>query len=233
MIEGSHGSLTVNPDGSYSYSMSRAGRDSMEAEAEVTETFTYYLTDADGDRVEATLEVALQGVANTPAGESEIAPRQVPEPILEPAVVQEETVEDPAVDDRAADVPQQPVAGGLVLATPEDDVFVFTLDEQPESGATTIVGFGDSGADSLDLRDLLQGEEADGVDLTSYLKVSYDGADTVIEVSNSGRFKDNPGDFAKIDQTITLEGVDLVSEHDDVASVIASMLKSGQLSIDQ
>ncbi|MEQ9393773.1 choice-of-anchor K domain-containing protein, partial [Haliea sp.] len=228
VIQGSHGSLTVSPDGSYSYSMSHAGRDAMEADAEVTETFTYYLTDADGDRVEASLDVVLQGVPNAPAGEIEIAPRQVPEPVLKPAVVSEEVVEQPAVD-----APGEPVAGGLVLATPEDDVFVFTLDEQPESGATTIVGFGEGGTDSLDLRDLLQGEEADGVDLTSYLKVSYDGADTVIEVSNSGRFQDNPGDFAKIDQTITLEGVDLVSEHDDVASVIASMLKSGQLSIDQ
>ena len=231
MIEGSHGSLTVNIDGSYSYSMSRAGRDAMDADAEVTEAFTYYLTDADGDRVAATLEVVLQGVPNAAAGEPECAPRQVPQPPLEPAMVTE-TVDDPVVDVPGADAPAEPVAGGLVLATPDDDVFVFTLNEQPESGATTIVGFDEGGKDSLDLRDLLQGEEADGADLTSYLKVSYNGADTVIEVSNSGRFKDNPGDFAKIDQTITLEGVDLVSEHDDMASVIASMIKAGQLSID-
>ncbi|MEQ9462053.1 MAG: type I secretion C-terminal target domain-containing protein, partial [Haliea sp.] len=224
VIEGSLGSLTVNPDGSYSYSMSRAGRDALEADSEVTETFTYFLTDADGDRVETTLDVVLQGVANAAGGDPGFAPREVPSPILEPVVVDE-----PAVDAPAG----EPVAGGLIMATPDDDVFVFTLNEQPESGATTIVGFGDSGADTLDLRDLLQGEEADGVDLTSYLKVSYDGADTVIEVSTSGSFQDNPGDIGKVDQIITLEGVDLAGEHDDVASVIASMLKSGQLTIDQ
>lgn len=150
-----------------------------------------------------------------------------------------ETVDDPVADAPeadapGADAPAEPVAGGLVLATPDDDVFVFTLNEQPESGATTIVGFGEGGKDSLDLRDLLQGREAEDADLTGYLNVTYQDGNTVIKVSADGDLKGNRGDDAagKIDQTITLEGVDLVSEHDDMASVIASMIKAGQLSID-
>jgi hypothetical protein len=121
---------------------------------------------------------------------------------------------------------------GTLLATEGDDVFAFTLADAG-SQPTTILGFGDSGKDVLDLRDLLQGEEAGGADLTSYLNVTYDGANTVIKVSADGDFKGNPGDANKVDHTITLEGVDLVSGHDDMASVIQSMLDSGKLSIDQ
>ncbi len=120
-----------------------------------------------------------------------------------------------------------------LLATEGDDVFAFALDGEGEAPAdVSIAGFGESGEDSLDLRDLLQGEEAEDANLTDYLNVTYDGADTVIQVSAEGSFRGDPS-AAAVDQTITLEGVDLVTGHDDMASVIQNMLDSGKLSIDQ
>ena len=106
----------------------------------------------------------------------------------------------------------------VLVANEGDDVFAFTLSDEVDSSVNvTISDFGESGADSLDLRDLLVGEEATD-DLSAYLNISLseDGADTVIEVSTSGAFQGGDSDSALVDQTITLEGVDLVSGADDV-----------------
>ncbi|MEP4149385.1 MAG: retention module-containing protein [Halioglobus sp.] len=122
--------------------------------------------------------------------------------------------------------------GVALLATGDDDVFAFALNEDGESGSdVSITGFGEAGTDALDLRDLLVGEEADGADLTSFLNVSFDGANTVIEVSSSGGFAEGSDGAANVDQTITLEGVDLVGT-DELSTVIQNMLESGQLITD-
>ncbi|MEP6389488.1 MAG: type I secretion C-terminal target domain-containing protein, partial [Halioglobus sp.] len=119
-----------------------------------------------------------------------------------------------------------------VFATDGDDVFAFALSDSGDAPAdVTISGFGEEGSDSLDLRDLLAGEEA-ADDLSAYLNVSFDGESTIVEVSASGSFQGNQGDATLVDQTITLEGVDLVGGMDDVNSVIQSMLDSGKLTID-
>ncbi|MBN7795690.1 retention module-containing protein [Parahaliea mediterranea] len=124
--------------------------------------------------------------------------------------------------------------GPELLATSGDDIFAFALNEDGEAGeSATIFGFGDAGSDALDLRDLLQGEEAEGADLTSYLDIQSDGTDTVIKVSVNGEFDGSVADTGHVDQTITLAGVDLVSGHDDLQSVIQSMLDSGKLNVDQ
>jgi surface adhesion protein len=62
-----------------------------------------------------------------------------------------------------------------------------------------------AGGDKLDLRDLLQGETTDAVNLTSFLHFSQSGTDAVVQVSSSGGFA---GGFnaGAIDQTITLQG---------------------------
>ncbi|SFU04661.1 type I secretion C-terminal target domain-containing protein, partial [Halomonas saccharevitans] len=123
--------------------------------------------------------------------------------------------------------------GMVLLASEDDDVFAFDLAAAEETPAEVrIAGFGDEGVDSLDLRDLLQGEEAEGVDLTSYLKISLDGTNTVIEVSSDGSFQGDSGDDVKVDQTIILEATDLVTG-DDSATVIQQMIDSGQINIDQ
>ncbi|MCR9186088.1 MAG: choice-of-anchor K domain-containing protein, partial [Halieaceae bacterium] len=129
-------------------------------------------------------------------------------------------------DARAAD-------SGALLASPGDDVFAFSLAAADAvAPEVSILGFGEAGNDALDMRDLLQGEES-AADLTSYLNVSYDGSNTVIEVSATGAFTGGADDAGAVSQTIHLEGVDLVSGHDDLASVIQNMLDSGRLTVDQ
>ncbi|HEY7775577.1 MAG TPA: type I secretion C-terminal target domain-containing protein, partial [Kineobactrum sp.] len=189
IVEGTFGNLAVTADGSYTYSMTRSGRDSMEESVAAEDAFTYYTTDGDGDTVTSTLTLSLQGVANLTDGG--------PTPLL---------------------------------AAEGDDIFAFALSDEGDAPTdVTISGFGDSGNDVLDLRDLLLGEKAEGADLINYLSISSDGTDTVIDISVSGGF--NAGG-APIDQTITLEGIDLVGTS-DLATVIQGMLDSGKLSVDQ
>jgi hypothetical protein len=176
-----------------------------------TITFSVTATDGDGDTIDADIMVTV---------DQEIPPAAVTGPVQ-----QVQSLSEPAQETVMED-------GESLLATDGDDVFAFALSDAGAAPAdVTISGFGDSGTDSLDLRDLLTGEEASD-DLSSYLNVRLDGADTVIEVSSSGSFKGNPSDAGAIDQTITLEGVDLVGDMSDVNLVIQSMLDSGKLTID-
>ncbi|ERL52662.1 Ig-like domain-containing protein, partial [Halomonas huangheensis] len=64
VVSGQYGELTTNSDGSYSYSISREARDGMDVGDVLTETFTYYIADQDGDRVEQTLEININGLPN-------------------------------------------------------------------------------------------------------------------------------------------------------------------------
>ncbi|MEP5567204.1 MAG: type I secretion C-terminal target domain-containing protein, partial [Halioglobus sp.] len=120
--------------------------------------------------------------------------------------------------------------GLALLASGDDDVFAFSLNE--ENTVVSISDFGEEGRDVLDLRDLLIGEEADdNAGLGNYLSVTSDGADTVIEVSSTGEFTNGDTSNVHVDQTITLEGLDLVGS-DDLSVVIQNMLESGQLITD-
>jgi Ca2+-binding RTX toxin-like protein/Mg-chelatase subunit ChlD len=108
------------------------------------------------------------------------------------------------------------------------DVFRWEFGDQGAAGAPAsdiVTDFNtaakSSGGDVLDLRDLLQGETLTGSatgNLTSFLHFAKVGGDTVIQISSGGGFSGgfNPG---AIDQTITLQGVDLTA--------------SGSLSTDQ
>ncbi|MBX7460162.1 beta strand repeat-containing protein [Qipengyuania huizhouensis] len=60
VVTGTYGELTVNADGSYSYkSFANA------TNADVTDSFTYQIVDADGDIAEATLDIDIANVAGT------------------------------------------------------------------------------------------------------------------------------------------------------------------------
>ncbi|WP_305883679.1 Ig-like domain-containing protein [Alsobacter ponti] len=60
VIAGAHGTLTLNADGSYSYTPNGS------VNAGVTDVFTYTVTDKDGDPATATLTVTFQGDNNLP-----------------------------------------------------------------------------------------------------------------------------------------------------------------------
>ena len=120
-----------------------------------------------------------------------------------------------------------------LIATDEDDIFAVELDENGEIGEDiAIIGFGEEGNDALDLSDLLSMGEM-GDDLSAYLYFSYDGENTTIEVSTKGAFTDQQADASQIDQTICLQGVDLMGGNSDVDAVIQNLLDNGSLIIDE
>ncbi|MDC7709109.1 type I secretion C-terminal target domain-containing protein, partial [Vogesella indigofera] len=93
------------------------------------------------------------------------------------------------------------------------DIFKWSLGDQGLGGgaATDIISVNDfktSEGDSLDLRDLLQGE--DSSNLQSYLHFTESGSDTLIQISYSGEFDGNNYGTAT-DQQILLTGVALDS----------------------
>jgi surface adhesion protein len=92
------------------------------------------------------------------------------------------------------------------------DVFRWELADRGVAGTPatdTVQDFNSAsvaaGGDRLDLRDLLQGETQDALNLTNFLHFAQSGADVVVQVSSSGGFS---GGFnaGAVDQTITLEG---------------------------
>ncbi|MBA6414367.1 hypothetical protein H2508_14730 [Parahaliea sp. F7430] len=65
-IQGQYGVLNVQ-NGSYTYQVDRSARDSLDEGEVYIDIFTWYQTDADGDKVATNLEITLNGVANTAA----------------------------------------------------------------------------------------------------------------------------------------------------------------------
>jgi len=99
--------------------------------------------------------------------------------------------------------------------------------------ADVITDFGgaaaSAGGDILDLRDLLVGESHAGTDagnLANYLHFSFNNVtgDTTVSVTTSGSGSAN--------QTITLQGVDLVGSNTNDAAVISELLRNGKLITD-
>jgi len=86
-----------------------------------------------------------------------------------------------------------------------------------------------NGADMLDLRNLLQGEESSS-DLSKYLNFSYDGTNTVLKVSSTGDLDINGNGY---DQMITLEGVDLVGSATNQHQLALDLIAAGKLQVDQ
>ncbi|EHR71078.1 VCBS repeat-containing protein [Burkholderiales bacterium JOSHI_001] len=67
-LAGAHGSLTLNPDGSYSYTLNNADPavQALNAGESLTEVFTYVLRDADGDESTTTLNITISGATDGP-----------------------------------------------------------------------------------------------------------------------------------------------------------------------
>ena len=66
-LEGVYGQLEVDADGSYSYSLNPEAQAELAVGETATESFTYYLTDGDGDSIEQTLTINISGVAQPAA----------------------------------------------------------------------------------------------------------------------------------------------------------------------
>ncbi|NMG67743.1 retention module-containing protein [Azoarcus indigens] len=120
------------------------------------------------------------------------------------------------------------LAGGLGA-----DTFIWSFGDQGAEGkpeVDRVLDF-DTSSDKLDLHDLLQGESASGGNLGSFLFVEHQGADTVIHVSTQGGFTSGY-DAGKEDQTIVLQGVDLVGGLSSQAQILQNLVDHGKLITD-
>ena len=115
------------------------------------------------------------------------------------------------------------------------DTFVWHLaDKSPTPGTPavdTVTDFG-NGDDKLDLRDLLQ--HADQNHLDQYLHFESDGSGgTILHVSTGGGFAGGAHIPGAEDQTILLQGVDLVGSNiGDQQQIITDLLAQGKLLVD-
>ena len=120
------------------------------------------------------------------------------------------------------------------------DVFRWELSDTGDFGTPAVDTITDfnaaaapSGGDVLDLRDLLSGEgHVAGVgNLALFLHFEKSGADTIVHVSSTGGFA---GGFqeAREDQTVVLQGVDLIGGMSTDQQVIQDLLNKGKLITD-
>ena len=96
-------------------------------------------------------------------------------------------------------------------------------DQAGTSLGDTVKDFSIAQHDVLDLSDMLQGEHANAASLSNYLTFSTSNGNTVIAVHANGD--------ATVSQTITLQGVDLVTGHSQT-EIINSLLSGGNLKTD-
>ncbi|WP_234272257.1 BapA/Bap/LapF family large adhesin [Billgrantia zhangzhouensis] len=207
-IAGQYGTLTLNPDGSYSYT----ANPSLESLGSV-EQFTYQVVNANGDSETATLKIRLDSntesvIWGTDAGET--------------------------LDGTMGNDIIVGGAGSDVLTGGEgDDVFKWNFGDQgtTEAPANDVVADFANGNNTLDLADLLQGEDEGSIG--KYVFAEEDGDDTVLYISSDGSLAGNKDNA---DQIIRLEGKsfgDFGAEAGNSGDLISKMIDSGQLQIDQ
>ena len=116
------------------------------------------------------------------------------------------------------------------------DTFVWELNDGGSVGnpaEDTITDFDTAtvaaGGDVLDLSDLLIDEENN--DLTDFLHVETQGADTVVHVSTTGGFAGG-FDANAADQTIELSNIDLVAGFADQNALLQDLINNGKLITD-
>jgi len=107
---------------------------------------------------------------------------------------------------------------GSVAVPAVDQITGFSLDRSASGGA---------GKDTLDLRDLLIGEESG--DLTRYLNIAFTGGNTIINISTTGNLLANGSNY---DQQIRLNGVDITSGLTDQQQIINDLITKGALLVD-
>ena len=121
------------------------------------------------------------------------------------------------------------------------DVFVWSLADRGAPGTPavdTIQTFDNataaSGGDVIDLRDLLQGETHGAAtvgNLQNYLHFEASGGNTTIQISSTGGFV-NGYNTGAVDQTIVLQGVNLLAGMSTDQQVIQDLLNKGKLVTD-
>ncbi len=111
-VSGRFGSLVLNADGSYSYTLDNSNPvvDALKLGQTLTETFSYTITDSDGSVATATLTITVLGANDAPVAS------------VDPVVTSEDT----------------PVEGRVVATDVDGDDLTFSLDDQPDGGSVTL-----------------------------------------------------------------------------------------------
>ncbi|MFM9834466.1 MAG: type I secretion C-terminal target domain-containing protein, partial [Methylophilaceae bacterium] len=236
----SGGNFTIDMDsGAYQYHLPTS------LSASLVEHFDYTLVDKDGDTSASTVDISASranviiGTAGADtllgtAGADLILGREGDD------VIAGNAGRDSIYGGMGNDTLDGGAGNDLLSGGLGSDVFKWALADQGVVGLPAvdkIVDFDSSsptlGGDSLDLRDLLVGENhAAGVgNLTNYLHFEKTGADTTIHVSSSGDYAAG-FNVAKDVQTITLTGVDLVTGFANDQQVIQNLLTNNKLIVD-
>jgi VCBS repeat-containing protein len=240
-IDGLYGTLTIDENGDYTYTPNVE-----DLPAGMSDSFTYTVTDADGSEDTATLTIdindhnyvvdendnvavadAAGGTVNALGGDDVLIGSD-----------QDDTLNGGAGNDNLMgnDGDDTLIGGaGNDILTGGDGADIFQWNSGDEGTAATpavdfITDFSAAEGDSLDLADILQGEESG--DITDYISVTQDGSDVVIEVTPDG-------DGGDMNQVITLENTtvnDLAGTDTSgmsQADIINTLISNGQLNVDQ
>ena len=223
-----YGTMLVNPDGSYTYELSRDAKEGLEPGQQITENFTYTVTDEDGDSVTNTLTINIGGYQNVSGTDaSDVLNGDATDDYLMGGELHDTLSGGDGNDILAGGSGDDSMTGGAGA-----DIFLWNLGDEDANGldpgiqpsTDTISDFDISEGDVLDLSSLLGNVAESGATLDDYLSISFDGDDTVVKVDVSGGT-----DFASPDQTIILQGVDITGGETTQSTLIDNLVASGTI----
>ena len=123
----------------------------------------------------------------------------------------------------------------LIITGVGADTIKFMLGDAGSAGSPTVDTVTDYKADIngdvLDLRDLLQGEDQAGGNLSDFMHFEQSGSDTVVHVSSQGDFSSGYA-AGQTDQSIVLENVDLIGSFTTDQQIIQDLVNKGKLVTD-
>ncbi|MBK9237899.1 MAG: choice-of-anchor K domain-containing protein [Rhodoferax sp.] len=217
----SYGTFTGLADGSYTFKLNQVTKDAMAVGTTLNPTFNYSTTDRDGDTSAGSVTLNISGLkhASGTGGIDSLA-----------GTASDDIITSYAGDDTlnggdGNDVLMGGAGDDTLNGQGGADVLRWTLGE---TGSDNVQNFGTSaGSDILDLRDLLGGEYHIGGsagNLANYLHFAKSGADTILSV--------NANASGGVEQTIILQGVDLVTGFSSDQAIIQDLLTKGKLITD-
>ncbi|UCV16184.1 cadherin-like domain-containing protein [Quatrionicoccus australiensis] len=222
-VTSTYGSFVGNSDGSYTFVMNDATRNSLTAGQSLSITYGYTVTDNDGDASHSVLTINVGGYQNIEGSSAANT--------LTGTAANEMLMGYAGNDSLVGGAGNDVLVGGAGTDTLTGGTGVDVLKwNLGETGSDNVVGFGSAaGTDILDLRDLLVGESHAGTNagnLANFLHFTYDSGtgNTTLSVHATGS--------ATVNQTIILQGVDLGATGTNDATVIQNLLTNGKLIVD-
>jgi len=253
-LVGSYGTLVLKGDGSYTYTPTQNS-----ANIGLQDEFVYRVKQADGDVDHATLTLTVAGangsVGSQPTPSAETHVGTTGDDVLVGGAADDTLTGGAGNDVLLGGAGNDILTGGTgndflkggagndrllggqgndtLIGGDGDDVFVWSKSDQGtiEAPATDVVKDFGNGNDKLDLSDLLQGEQ-NVTDLSKFLHIDREGANTVLKVSSSGGLSTTGANF---DQKITLEGVAWNDPGNDATAqnnLIKQLIAQGKLVVD-